>query len=104
MDPIILSIITSSISALISALVASLIARGKATSSRQRATEEGIRALLKAELYDIWIDYPAAGEPVPLYVRELASSCYRVYHDELGGNGAGEAMYREIMSADIRED
>lgn len=104
LDAITTAIITSAISATISAIVASIIARGRKATSRQEAMDAGMRALLKAELYAIWHDYAIAGEPMPMYVRDIASSCYRVYHDELGGNGTGTAMYEAIMRAEIKGD
>lgn len=102
MDPLVSQILTALISACVSAIVAGVVASGKRVSARQRALDDGMKALLKAELYSIWHDYVVADEPMPMYVRDIASSCYRVYHDRLDGNGTGTSMYEAIAQAAIK--
>lgn len=104
MDQIITQIAPAVVSAVVSAVVASVIASGKRVNARQRALDDGMKALLKAELYAIWHDYVVAEQPMPMYVRDIAASCYRVYHNSLDGNGTGTSMYEAIMGAEIKGD
>lgn len=104
MEQFITQIAPAVVSAVVSAVVASVIASGKRAGARQRALDDGMKALLKAELYAIWHDYVVAEQPMPMYVRDIASSCYRVYHDGLSGNGTGTSMYEAISQAAIKGD
>ena len=101
MDPLILAAMTSTISALVGALVSGILTKARATTSRQRAVEEAMRSLLKAELFDLHHTYVERGEPMPAVALELAASADAVYHDQLGGNGLGTRLYQELASTEI---
>lgn len=101
MDPIILAAITSTISAIVGAVVSGILTKARATTSRQRAVEEAMRSLLKAELFDLHHTYVENQEPMPAVALELAASAYQVYHDQLGGNGLGTRLYKELEGTEI---
>lgn len=64
--------------------------------ARQTALEEGVQALLKnklVEIYDIYRD----AEEVPADTLESMDTIYKAYHG-LGGNGTGTRLHQSIMS------
>ncbi len=88
---------------LLAALVGYLLAVLGGKHGKTVAMERGMRALLRQQLFDIHCRYVQAGQPVPIRVKELATSIYGAYHD-LEGNGTGTQMYQEIMQAKTELD
>lgn len=107
MDTIITTIIASAFSALAGAIVSYVVTKATTSAeqmtSRQRSLQEALLALLKAELYDLHHRYVELDEPLDAMGMQLASNVYRVYHDELGGNGLGEQLYSELRTKGIEK-
>lgn len=61
---------------------------------------DGVKSMMRAELYSIHREYVQAGRPVPVDVKEHATSVYHVYSG-LGGNGVGTQMWHEILEAHV---
>lgn len=61
---------------------------------------DGMKATMRSELFSIHRQYVQAGEPVPIDVKEHATSVYNVYSG-LGGNGTGTHLYKEIMATRV---
>lgn len=102
MHPFVLPIITSAVSALVGAIVSGLLTKARTVSGRQSAIEDGMKTLLKAELYNLHHRYVEEDEPMDAMGLQLASSTYAVYHDQLGGNGLGTRLYDEISNKGIK--
>lgn len=105
METILATLIASGMSALAGAVVSYVVTKAttnaEQVTSRHRSLQEALLALLKAELFDLHHRYVELDEPVDAMGMQLASSVYRVYHDELGGNGLGEQLYAEIKSKGV---
>jgi len=101
MDPFITTALPSLISASVAALVSGILTRAKAASQQQSAFEEGMRTLLKAELYDLHHRYVELEEPLDAMGLQLAAATYACYHDRLGGNGLGTKLYEEIAQQKV---
>lgn len=59
---------------------------------------QGMRALMKSELFRLYAEYVQTGKPVPLDIKEQANSVHEVYAG-LGGNGVGTHLWKELMDA-----
>ena len=59
---------------------------------------QGMRALMKSELFRLHAEYVQTGKPVPLDIKEQANSVHEVYA-RLGGNGVGTHLWKELMDA-----
>ena len=62
---------------------------------KQKATDEGLQSLLRAELirtYEKGVDRGYC----PIYSKEAFEKCYKAYHD-LGGNGVIDEIYQTVM-------
>ena len=62
-----------------------------------RASREGIRALLRAEIIRVYNKYHDDKEYCPIYVKQSIEDIYKQYH-ALKGNGVGTKLYEEIMA------
>lgn len=59
---------------------------------------QGMRALMKSELFRLHAEYVQTGKTVPLDIKEQANSVHEVYAG-LGGNGVGTHLWQELMDA-----
>lgn len=59
---------------------------------------QGMRALMKSELFRLHAEYVQTGKTVPLDIKEQANSVHEVYAG-LGGNGVGTHLWKELMDA-----
>lgn len=75
---------------------ASLRFRYKSMQTRQKATEMGVQALLRAQIIHIYNKYMERGE-LPIYERENIDQLVEQYKN-LGGNGVIESL-KEKMDA-----
>ena len=100
-------------SAVMTAVVGALAAAVKMNRERERNADakflaehklllDGMRALMKSELFRLHAEYVQAGKPVPLDVKEQANSVHVVYAG-LGGNGVGTHLWQELMDAHASE-
>lgn len=100
-------------SAVMTAVVGALAASVRKYKERERKADakfdaehelllNGMRALMKSELFRLHADYVQTGKPVPLDIKEQANSVHEVYAG-LGGNGVGTHLWRELMDAHASE-
>lgn len=101
-NPLAITELTSLISALVGALVSGILTKARAMTDEQQAMRDAMRSLLKAELFDLHHRYVELDEPLDAMGMQLASQCYEVYHDKLGGNGLGTRLYDQISQKEIR--
>lgn len=66
-------------------------------AAHDKAMEEGLRTLLRAELREFHHRYVDLHEPLAPSMAEEVERVYHAYH-ALGGNGTGTRMYEEIMA------
>lgn len=64
--------------------------------TKQKATEEGLQSLLRAELIRTYEKSMERGF-IPIYSKQAFEKCYTAYHN-LGGNGAVTDMYNKTMA------
>ncbi|MDO4596845.1 MAG: hypothetical protein Q4B30_07815, partial [Coriobacteriaceae bacterium] len=63
-------------------------------------TMHTMRLLLRFRLTDLHRYYVVEDHPCPASMKQDVEECYQLYH-ELGGNGSGTQMYREIMACHV---
>ena len=101
------------LSAVMTAVVGALGSSVRMHKERERKAEakfdaehevllQGMRALMKSELFRLHAEYVQAGVPVPLDIKEQANSVHEVYA-KLGGNGVGTHLWQELMDAHASE-
>lgn len=81
---------------LLGAALGYLMGKVKRLNARDRAIEEGMRVLLRAEISRKYERYVVDQKPMTAEVRRELEEEWRAYHDGLEGNGTGEQMYREL--------
>ena len=75
--------------------------KNKPRKERDRAVEDGLEALLRAEIirqYEKWIDRGYC----PLYAKEALRREYAAYH-ALHGNDVATGLYNEVMALPTEE-
>lgn len=95
-------IITAIITSAVSSLVASAVTWGIKRKREHDDLDDTLLILLRSSLLSIYTSYIVPGEPIPLFVKEVAASCYDDYHKR-GGNSTGTYIYEEIQNAPTRE-
>lgn len=63
---------------------------------RTVALEQGVQALLRDRLYQMYFHYLEKGS-APIYARENFENMYKKYH-ELGANGVMDDYYHKFMN------
>ena len=82
-------------------LAGTLIALWKKEHKREKAVENGVQCLLRAEIirqYEKWIDRKYC----PLYAKEALRREYAAYH-ALHGNDVATGLYNEVMALPTEE-
>lgn len=64
-------------------------------------TRSIVRLLLYYRLKDMFTNYVLDHAEISSADKHEVEEIYRYYHDELGGNGEGSRMYREIMALQV---
>lgn len=64
-------------------------------AKKTKALEEGVQALLRDRLYQMYAHYSERGS-APIYARENFENMYQKYH-ELGANGVMDDYYKKFM-------
>lgn len=95
-NPIIQQLVSLAVAAAFGAITGYLGGRVKRLTARDRAIEEGVRCMLRAEISRKYERYVVDGRPLTTEVRRELDEEWHAYHDGLGGNGTGETMYREL--------
>lgn len=75
-------------------------ARREAAQDRE-TTHQILKTLLYCRLADMHRRYVVDGVPCTPADKQEAEEVFRKYHDVLGGNGSGTALYKEIMAAHV---
>lgn len=75
-------------------------ARKEAAEDRE-FTRKVLKTLLYCRLADMHRRYVVDGVPCTPADKQEAEEVFREYHDMLGGNGSGTALYKEIMAAHV---
>ena len=75
-------------------------ARKEAAKDRE-TTRQILKTLLYCRLADMHRRYVVDGVPCTPADKQEAEEVFREYHDVLGGNGSGTALYKEIMAAHV---
>ena len=95
------TIVTAFVSAVIGSLfsaAAALVTAGKRMARRQKATEDGLQCLLRAEIIRTYEKSRERGYS-PLYAKESVRRAYASYHG-LGGNDVATELYHQILEMD----
>ncbi len=83
------------------AIIFSLVTEyARKKSSRERAIEEGVKSLLRAEIIRQYEKYTEQG-CCPIYAREPLKKVYNAYHG-LNGNGTGTEMYKKTIALPVK--
>ena len=69
-------------------------------TERDRAIEQGVKAILRHELMDDYERFCGNGEPLNVERRREIDECYHAYA-ALGGNGTGATAYEAICGLDM---
>lgn len=77
------------------AAVSGCIAYITALKRKNKALENGVQALLRAEIIRNHEKYIARGN-CPIYAKEALKRAYSAYHD-LGGNDVATKLYEDVM-------
>lgn len=88
--------IVSVIIGYLTATVKSLKSKQQEQKDRQSALENGVQALLKQKILEIYDCYKD-DEEVPADVQECMTTIYTAYHG-LGGNGTGTRLHSAIIN------
>lgn len=99
-NPIVAQLVSLAVSAVFGALVGYLGAKVRRLTTRDKAIEEGVRAILRRELMDDFERYVKGGEVLSMERRREIDECYAAYK-ALGGNGTGQAAYERICALHI---
>ena len=67
----------------------------KRASDREKAIEEGVQSLLRAEIIRAHDKYMGQGY-CPVYAKEALRRAYEAYHT-LGGNDVATKLYEDVM-------
>lgn len=68
----------------------------KRLTARDRAIDEGMKCILRAELYRAYERHVINQHPITVEERRELDSIWNAYHEGFDGNGTGSAMYEEI--------
>lgn len=106
LEPVLPLVISSFVAALVSAIVSSIYTRAKTVAQEQiesqKAFQQGMRALLWAELKQLHILAQEHGG-LDTEERHHLENVYEAYH-ALGGNGTGTRLHEEAMNLPVLTD
>lgn len=88
------------VTALFGIVTGFLGSRLKKVTDRDKAIEQGVKAILRHELMDDYERFCVNGEPLNVERRREIDECYHAYA-ALGGNGTGKTAYEAICSLDM---
>ena len=91
------TIIKAVVSVLITALWGIFIALVRKIAVKQKATDEGLRSLLRAEMIRTYEKTMDRGY-CPIYSKDAFEKCYLAYRD-LGGNGVITEIHNKVVAA-----
>lgn len=85
----------------LTARVVRLAKKFKEQQDRERATEQGVKALLRNEIIKTYNHYMDKGY-MPIHERDNLSNLFKQYKN-LGGNGTIPPLIDELMELPVRE-
>lgn|GEM_PF-1354289 len=88
----------------LAAIAGYLAGKVKHMTARDRAIEEGVRCMLRAEISRKYERYVVDGRPLTVEVRRELDEEWKAYHGGLNGNGTGESMYRELCQIKLSHE
>lgn len=95
-----MQLVSLAVAALFGVVTGFLAGQVRRLTARDRAIEEGVRAILRRELMDDFEKYVERGEPISMERRREVDECYGAYA-ALGGNGTGRTAYERICAVHI---
>lgn len=101
MDPFLSQIAATAITSAVSIAVGWAMGGLKGAAKERETTRQILRTLLYCRLADMHRRYVVDGVPCTPAEKQEAEEVFREYHDVLGGNGSGTALYKEIMAAHV---
>lgn len=99
-DAITAQLVSLAVSAAFGALVGYLGAKVRRLTTRDKAIEEGVKAILRHELMDDYEMFSVRGAPLTMERRREIDECYHAYA-ALGGNGTGKTAYEAICGLEL---
>lgn len=99
-DAITAQVVSLAVAAAFGVLTGYLGGKVKRLTTRDRAIEEGVKAILRHELMDDYEVYAVRGAPLTMERRREIDECYHAYA-ALGGNGTGRTAYEAICGLDL---
>ncbi len=100
MDAITQQLVSLAVAALFGVATGYLGGKVRRLTERDRAIEDGVRAILRRELMDDFEEYVQGGRPLSMERRREIDECYAAY-SALGGNGTGRTAYERICALHI---
>ena len=89
------TIIKAVVSVIITAVLGFIIAKVKEIATKQKATDEGLQSLLRADMVRTYEKATEKGY-APLYVRDSFEGCFNAYV-ALGGNGVISDIHTRLL-------
>lgn len=86
---------------LLGAALGYLVGKVKRLNARDKAIEEGMRCILRAEIGRAYERHVINMEPITVEQRRELDRIWHAYHEGLNANGTGEAMYTEICELQL---
>lgn len=96
MESLILQLASWAITSALGAAIAMLASGAKGAHKRQKAMEDGMKALVRAQLFNMHEKFVVHGEVCSYDDKEQATRLFEAYK-ALGGNGTGAKIYNQIM-------
>lgn len=100
-NAIIAQLVSLAVAAAFGASTGYLASRLKRITARDRAIEEGVKAILRHELMDDFETFVVREEPLTMERRREIDECYHAYA-ALGGNSTGKSVYERICALHIQ--
>lgn len=79
-----------------------LAGKMKKLTARDKAIEEGMKCILRAELSRAYETHVVNQKPTTVNERRELDAIWHAYHDGLGGNGVGARMYEELCELPLQ--
>ena len=85
----------------LAAIAGFMAGKVKKLNARDRAIEEGMKCILRAEILRAYDRHVVDMQPMTVEERRELDSIWHAYHEGLDGNGTGAAMYAELCEIQL---